>query len=77
MLDPETVEEIATMVRAGFYDHEPLLEIFYEEMYAPGDLDLDEVSVAIADETAKLQLEKESWPAVTDCDRLHQCVHVN
>jgi hypothetical protein len=70
MLEPETNSEIACFVRSGFYERERLKEIFCEEMYAPGELDPDDVAAAIDAEIAKWESEKSTWPHVTDCDRL-------
>jgi hypothetical protein len=70
MLDPETQSEIAAMVRSGFYDRDRLVEIFAEEMYAPGELHPEEVAGAIDANFAAHAVEKESYPPITDCDRL-------
>lgn len=70
MLSQETRTEIAVMVRSGFYGHGQLVEIFTEEMYAPGELDPKEVVVAIDAQFAEYELEKLQYPDVTDCDRL-------
>jgi hypothetical protein len=72
MLAPKTKEEIATLVRSGFYERERLQEIVCEEMYAPGELDTTEVERAIDDALTALAAEKADWPAVTDCDLLDQ-----
>jgi hypothetical protein len=39
-------------------------------LYAPGELDPDDLTAAIDEEIAKHEAEKKAWPAVTDCDRL-------
>ncbi|WP_431732095.1 DUF6891 domain-containing protein, partial [Adonisia turfae] len=70
MLSSETVQEIAALVRSGFYRKNRLMDIFCEEMYAPGDLEPDEVSAAIDVEFETWEAEKQTWPEVTDCDRL-------
>jgi hypothetical protein len=67
---PETLEHISTLVRSGFHPKEILMEMFCEEIYAPGELDPDEVSSAIDAEFQKLSAEQANWPDVTDCDRL-------
>lgn len=69
-LPSETLKEIDVQVRGGFEDRERIIEIFTEEMYAPGDLDPEEVEAAIDDAISRHHAEKNSWPAVTDCDRL-------
>lgn len=70
MLSAETKEEIALLVRTAFYGKDRMLEILCEEMHEPGELDPNEVSIAIEAELAKLSAEQKSWPKVTDCDRL-------
>jgi len=71
-MTPDTLEEISTMVRSGFYTKNDLMPIFCEEMYAPGELIPEEISVALDSEFAKLAADQHSWPAVTDCDRLNE-----
>ncbi|MEM7504236.1 MAG: hypothetical protein AAF417_19505 [Pseudomonadota bacterium] len=44
--------------------------VFCEEMYAPGELERNEVRAAIDIEWANWEVEKQTWPEVTDCDRL-------
>jgi len=70
MLEPEVLEEISTLVRSGFYNKERLVTVFCEEMYAPGQLNPNEVSTQIDVAFEKWKSEKQTWPAVTDCDRL-------
>jgi hypothetical protein len=69
-VEAETLEEVATLVRTGCYSRERLEEIFLEEMYAPGDLDPDEVAEALDRAIDAFAREREGWPEVTDCDRL-------
>ena len=70
MLKPEIQEQVATLVRAGFYSKKRLLQIVSEELYAPGEVNPDDLAAVIDEEVAKLESEKKTWPAVTDCDRL-------
>jgi hypothetical protein len=70
MLSPETLDEIRTLVRCGFYDKEDLLAIFCDERYEPGELAPDDVDAALDREFEQLEAEKTTWPAETDCDRL-------
>lgn len=70
MLPSETREEISALVRSGFYNKDRLMDIFCEEMYAPGELEPNDVSVALDSEFTKWEAEKHTWPDVTDCDRL-------
>ena len=70
MLETETQSEIASMVRSGFYDRERLIEVFTEEMYAPGELDTNEVESEIDAQFAQYEKEKLAYPSTTDCDRL-------
>jgi hypothetical protein len=69
-LKPEIRDEVATLVRAGFYNKNRIMEILCEEIYTQGELNPTDVSAAIDEELARLQAEKKTWPAVTDCDRL-------
>jgi len=71
-LSPETQREIDGLVRGGFEDRARIIEIFCEEMYAPGELDEAEVVATIDAAFAALARDKATWPAVTDCDRLDQ-----
>ncbi|MDB6079933.1 MAG: hypothetical protein JWO82_3680 [Akkermansiaceae bacterium] len=70
MLSEEIRQEIMAEVRSSFEDRERIIEIFLEELYAPGDLDPDEVSMAVDEAIQAYEATKASWPAVTDCDRL-------
>ena len=69
-LEQDTLDEIATLVKAGFDDRDRILEIFMEEMYEPGDLDQDEVEAALDAAITTHEGEKKTWPDVTDYDRL-------
>lgn len=66
----DTFKEISTVVRGGFDDRDRIIEIFCEEMYAPGELDPVEVEAAVDAAIKAHEAEKVSWPDVTDCDRL-------
>lgn len=70
MLEIETQSEIASMVRSGFYNRERLIEVFTEEMYAPGELEPNDVASVIDAQLSKYEQEKLAYPAITDCDRL-------
>ena len=70
MLTPETLAEVSELVRSGFYDKERLMEVLCEEMYSPGELDRKDVEAALDLAFAKWESEKQTWPDVTDCDRL-------
>lgn len=70
MLENETQAEIASLVRSGFCDRQRLIEVFTEEMYAPGELDANEVESEIDTQFALYEQEKLAYPAITDCDRL-------
>jgi hypothetical protein len=69
-LTKETLREIETQVRGGFENRDRIIEIFCEEMYAPDELDSDEVEAAVDAAIAAHEAEKPNWPEVTDCDRL-------
>jgi len=70
MLEPDTQAEIASMVRTGFYARERLIQVFTEELYAPGDLDVNDVLSAIDVQFTEYKQEKLTYPTTTDCDRL-------
>lgn len=70
MLEQDLLDDIAALVRSGFYDKEELLEIVCDEMHAPGDVDPDAVADAIDAAMEDLEDAKLTWPEVTDCDRL-------
>lgn len=72
MLEPETIAQIGIWVRSSLHNKRRMMQLFCEEMYAPGELDPDEVSAAIDAEFAKWWDEKQKYPEVTDCDRLDQ-----
>lgn len=69
-LPEDTLSEVDTFVRAGFYDRDEIVGIFLEELYAPGDLDPQAVRDAVDSAFTSHDAEKQSWPAVTDYDRL-------
>lgn len=69
-MEQETIDEIKSWVRMGFYSSDELFEIFCEEMYEPGELNEQEVGEAIESELSRLMVEQNQWPVETDCDRL-------
>jgi hypothetical protein len=69
-LSAETLEEIDVQVRGGFEERERIIQIFSEEMYAPGELDPAEIEAAVDEAMSRHEAERDSWPEVTDCDRL-------
>ena len=69
-INDEIADEIRSEVRAGFEPRERIIEIFREEKYRRGELNVGEITKAVDDEFAKLREEQKSWPAETDCDRL-------
>jgi len=69
-LKPETLSEIAALVRGGFEERDRIVEIFCEEMYEPGELDSADVQAAVEQAFSSLEAEKATWPEVTDCDKL-------
>ena len=68
-LPDETLLEIDTLVRSGFEPRDRVIESFREEMYAEGDLDVDEIIAAVDPAIQRHEQSKTEWPAVTDCDR--------
>ncbi len=70
MLSEDVIDEVAMYVRSGFYDSDRLARMFGEELYAPGELSIEEVRAAINIAFSEWEEEKKSWGDVTDCDRL-------
>src|SRR5882757_6037581 len=66
----DTLREIRTLVRGGFNRRDEIVSIVCEEMYAPGELDQQEIEASVDSEFAALEEEKARWPAVTDCEKL-------
>jgi hypothetical protein len=71
-LDIEVVENIDVLVRSAFWERDQILEIVCEELYAPGELDEEAVSLAIDTCMARWRSSQQDWPDVTDCDRLDE-----
>jgi hypothetical protein len=79
-LSPETLREINALVRGGFEERAPIIEILCGdapiieilcgEMYEPGELDEAEVIAAVDAAFTALAQDKATWPTITDCDRL-------
>jgi hypothetical protein len=69
-LNQETIHEIRSIVRGGFEERARIIEIFREEMYAPGELNEQEIEFAVDEEIKAHEAEKSTWPTTTDCDRL-------
>jgi hypothetical protein len=57
-------------VRGGFESPDGIVEIVCEEIYAPGELDPEEVASAVEAAVAAHEVAQVDWPATTDCDRL-------
>ena len=71
-LTNEIRSEIHVLVHGGFEDAARIVEILVDERYEPGELDEAEVQTCVDQSFAELEGSKAQWPAVTDCDRLHQ-----
>lgn len=71
-LPEETLRDIDSIVRSGFESRDRVIEIFTEEMYAPGDLDPEEIALATDLAIKAWEEARKTWPAVTDWDRLDQ-----
>lgn len=74
-LDEEVLEEIECRVRCGFDDRDRIVEILCEEIYEPGQLDRSEVEAATDSAIMAHDLEKETWPNPTDCEKLSAVFH--
>ena len=71
-LTNEVRGEIQVLVHGGFEDAARIVEILIDERYETGELDEAEVQACVDQSFAALERSKAQWPAVTDCDRLHQ-----
>ena len=69
-LNQETINEIRSVVRGGFEERDRIIEIFREEMYAPGELNEREIELAVDAEIKAHEADQATWPTNTDCDRL-------
>ena len=67
-LDSTVIEEIDVLVRSAFWDPDRILEIMREELYAPGDLDENAVSVAIGSSIDRWRSAQSEWP--DDCSTI-------
>lgn len=70
MLPDDVIHEIDVQVRIGDADRERIVVIFCEEMYEPGELDPAQVEAQVDLSIAALEQEQQSWPPITDFDRL-------
>jgi hypothetical protein len=64
------MDSIHQLVWSGFYSPERILEIVTEELYAPGELDADEVACEVGRQFEAKAAAETNWPLTTDCDRL-------
>jgi hypothetical protein len=70
VIDDEIRRDIRFSVRCGFFDEARLIEMYSEEIYAPGELDPVELRQFVNQELSSLREDQRAWPAETDCDRL-------
>ena len=68
IIDPQTLtDEIRAYAQSGFFPIDRVLDILLvEENYEPK----QDIRQLVQQEYAKLEQEKKSWPAETDCDKL-------
>lgn len=71
-LPSEILNQIKTLVRGGFETRDRIVEILCEELYEPGELEETEVTAGVDEAFARLDAEKKTWPATTDCDKLDE-----
>lgn len=71
-LDQEAAATIQRMVHAGFWSTQEIVTILTEEVYAPVELERDEVEAAVIAAQDAHDVEMQTWPVVTDCDRLRE-----
>lgn len=63
-------QEIETLVNSSFYDKNRLFTIFHEEMYAPNELNADELKQVIDELMQQHEQAKSTWTHTTDNDKL-------
>ena len=69
-MEADDLGEISTLVRSGFFKRDDVVRIMSEEYYEHGTLDEGELSNAVEEAFDQLVAEQDSWPVVTDCDKL-------
>lgn len=70
--EAHALQKIRHYVWSGFYSSQDIEEILCEEVFEPGQINVDWVRTCIDHEFAtKLEQEME-WPGKTDCDRLDE-----
>lgn len=69
-LDAEALQRIRDLVRGGSETRRRIIQILCEDIYAPGELDQNEVDAAVDAAIEELHGESTHWPTITDCDRL-------
>ncbi|MFI8619283.1 DUF6891 domain-containing protein [Acidovorax sp. NPDC077693] len=69
-IDNDIQRELQALVRGGFDDRDSILEILTEEMDELGELDAEDLKLALAAAIQTHEKSKAGWPQTTDCDRL-------
>lgn len=69
-IDDDIREIINRLVKSGFYDKNRLFTIFHEEIYAPNELDPNQLRQVIDELVQQHQRDKATWEHVTDNDKL-------
>lgn len=64
------LEAVRRYVWSGMHDAEEIVEIIDESVFEPGQIDHDWLRAEIGKAFQQKRDEEETWPEVTDCDRL-------
>jgi hypothetical protein len=64
------LKAIRRYVWSGMHDADEIVEILDESIFEPGQLDQDWLRAVIEEAFRQKRIEEETWPKVTDCDRL-------
>ena len=70
MSEYQIISEMRSLIRSGFYSKSALIDMFSDEICESCGLTPEDVIAVIDEDIQTIDAEKETWPAVTDCDRL-------
>jgi len=70
MSEYQIISEMRSLIRSGFYSKSALIDMFSDEICESCGLTPEDVTAVIDEDIQTIDAEKETWPTVTDCDRL-------
>ena len=68
-VERQALEYVRRYVRSGFYRPSEVVRIVGDDVFG-GDIPRERLRQLVEAEVERLRVEQQSWPAVTDCDRL-------